>query len=83
MELLIVTGAGVLVLAVALGVAASRGRRMGDDAPALLRLARLRSSSGMPFFPTDHAMWELSGELDEVADRPRREDRRNRVSAAP
>ena len=81
MEFIVLTAAGLLLLGIALSTAASRSGRLGNDAPALLRLSHLRSSSGMPFFPTDHAMWELSGELDEVTDRSAREDRRDRASS--
>ena len=72
MELMVIIAAVLLLLGVAVSTAASRSGRLGNDAPALLRLSHLRSSSGMPFFPTDHAMWDLSGELDDVSDGSRR-----------
>jgi hypothetical protein len=66
MELVTVTGALLLLLGVALARASSRGRRIGEDVAALVELSHIHSRSGMPFFATDDAVWNLSAELDDT-----------------
>lgn len=64
------------LLVVGVGAVASRSRkRSGARRDALLGLAKVRSPSGKPFFPTDDAALELSELLDDVDERRRREGR--------
>lgn len=66
----------VVVLVLAVGVAASRSRTNDSTRRSeLLGLAKVRSPSGKPFFPTDDAPLELAELLDDVDDRRRRESR--------
>ncbi len=73
--LIIVAALAVLValVALAVGTAASRSRRRESTRSSeLLGLAKLRSPSGKPFFPTDDSVLELAELLDDVDERRRR-----------
>ncbi len=74
MTLLLITALVVAALAAAalltVGMAAARARRRQTRRVSeLLGLARLRSPSGKPFFPTDESVLELAELLDDVEER--------------
>ncbi len=79
MDLILIIVAALAVLgalvALAVGTAASRSRRRESTRSSeLLGLAKLRSPSGKPFFPTDDSVLELAELLDDVDERRRRRD---------
>ena len=74
--IIIAAAAGLLVAVVvlAVGLTASRARKRDSSrASELVGLAKVRSPSGRPFFPTDDSVLELAELLDDVDERRRRE----------